>query len=354
MKEVALSRNEREFLLASLAAGARLDGRSPYDFRAVDLNFGQERGHLELSLGPTKVLAQTSCEVVEPSPSRPAEGVIRYNVELSPMAAASFEAGRPSAAGVEVQRIVERTLKESRAVETESLCIVAGEKVWAVRVDITVLNHGGNLVDAVALAALGSLLHFRKPHVDVIGSEVTIHTLESHVPDPLSVHHRPLCVSFVFTGDEAGSAVVDPERKEEAVAVGTLSLALNVHREVCAIHKLGGVALSPDQLLECMEIAHVKAGELAARLDIALKADEAQRSGDAARPPSLLELSKRRMTAAARDPVEVDMMEAHDAGHGAAAAAAVATAAAPVPLAAGAAELFEGGVTDGGTAWDNS
>ena len=46
------------------------------------------------------------------------------------MAAASFEVGRPSALSVEVRRIVERGLKECKAVDCESLCIVAGEKVW--------------------------------------------------------------------------------------------------------------------------------------------------------------------------------------------------------------------------------
>jgi exosome complex component RRP45 len=174
-------------------------------------------------------------QVVEPSSHRPAEGVIRYSVEFSPMAAPSFQAGRPLPAAVEVLRVVERALKESRAVETESLCIVAGEKVWAVRVDITVLDHCGNIADAVAFAALASLLHFRKPHVEVIGSEVTIHTLQSHAPDALSVHHRPVCVSFAFVGEGAETAAVDPSLVEEEVAVGSLTMALNVHRELCAV-----------------------------------------------------------------------------------------------------------------------
>ena len=151
------------------------------------------------------------------------------------MAAPSFQTGRPPPAAVEVLRVVERALKESRAVETESLCIVAGEKVWAVRVDVTVLDHCGNLADAVALAALASLLHFRKPHVEVIGSEVTIHTLQSHTPDALSVHHRPVCVSFAFVEDGSEAAAVDPSLVEEEVAVGSLTLALNVHRELCAV-----------------------------------------------------------------------------------------------------------------------
>lgn len=33
--------------------------------------------------------------------------------------------------------------RESKAVDTESLCILAGRSVWAIRVDIHVLDNGG-------------------------------------------------------------------------------------------------------------------------------------------------------------------------------------------------------------------
>ena len=47
-------------------------------------------------------------------------------------------------------------VRAGKAVDCESLCIVAGEKVWSVRVNIHVLDHSGNLIDAVTLAALAS------------------------------------------------------------------------------------------------------------------------------------------------------------------------------------------------------
>ena len=45
------------------------------------------------------------------------------------MASPGFEVGRSSPVATEVARMLERCLKESRAVDTESLCIIAGEKV---------------------------------------------------------------------------------------------------------------------------------------------------------------------------------------------------------------------------------
>ena len=41
-----------------------------------------------------RVMAQVSCEVTEPKQTRPTEGILFVNVELSPMAAPHFEAGR--------------------------------------------------------------------------------------------------------------------------------------------------------------------------------------------------------------------------------------------------------------------
>lgn len=98
-----------------------------------------------------RVFAVVAAEVVKPFPDRPTDGFLHLSVELSPMASAGFDVrasaprarpralsptrsaslqgGRMSAQGIEIQRIIERSFRDSRAVDTEALCIVAGEKV---------------------------------------------------------------------------------------------------------------------------------------------------------------------------------------------------------------------------------
>ena len=61
------------------------------------------------------------------------------------MASPIFEAGRPGEEAIEVARLVDRALRGSRAIDQEALCVLAGRKVWSLRVDIHVLDHGGNL-----------------------------------------------------------------------------------------------------------------------------------------------------------------------------------------------------------------
>jgi len=74
-------------------------------------------------------MAQTTYEVQVPKATRPTEGLLLVNVELSAMAAQHVEPGRPSEASVQLNRLLEKCLKESKCIDLESLCIVAEEKV---------------------------------------------------------------------------------------------------------------------------------------------------------------------------------------------------------------------------------
>ncbi|EDO40802.1 predicted protein, partial [Nematostella vectensis] len=254
----------------------RLDGRGIYDYRKLRIAFSVERGHCEVQLGKTRVLAQVSCEITKPKTNRQTDGHIYINVELSPMASPAFEAGRMSELGVELNRFVERFYIESRAIDTESLCIVAGEKVWSVRVDIQVLDHSGNILDCACISAITALSHFRRPDVSVSGEEVTIHSEADRDPVPLSILHMPICVTFAFF-DNGELLLVDPNDKEEAVMDGHMMMALNIHREVCGAVMGGGVSLETDQIIRCSNIAVVKVAEITELIEKALAVDAKQR-----------------------------------------------------------------------------
>ena len=46
--------------------------------------------------------------------------------------------------------------------------------------------------------------------------------------------------------------IVDPSLKEEAAMQGGITLIVNPNKEVCAVHKAGGVAISSSQLFRCV------------------------------------------------------------------------------------------------------
>ncbi|XP_051475250.1 exosome complex component RRP45 isoform X2 [Apus apus] len=214
-----------------------------------------------------------SCELVAPKPSRPTEGILFFNLELSPMAAPGFEPGRQSELLVKLNRLIERCLRNSKCIDTESLCVVAGEKVWQIRLDLHLLNHDGNIVDAASIAGIVALCHFRRPDVSLQGEEVTVYTPEERDPVPLSIHHMPICVSFAFF-QQGTYLLVDPSEREESVMDGVLVIAMNKHREICTIQSSGGIMLVKDQVLRCSKITAVKVAEITELIQKALENDQ--------------------------------------------------------------------------------
>jgi len=137
MKDPILSNNERAFVEKAIAEGLRIDKRSLNEFRNLGMFFGKNYGSVIVLLGETKVFASVSCEVSNPKTTRPNEGTIYINVEMG---------SQQNEACIVVTRILERTIRDSHCIDLESLCIIAEEKVWNLRVDITILNNEGNVI----------------------------------------------------------------------------------------------------------------------------------------------------------------------------------------------------------------
>lgn len=267
-----LSNCETDFVKLAVSENKRVDKRGSKESRNVRVSFGLDRGCCIATLGHTKVLVQVSAEVIVPKPGRPAEGELFVNLELSPMAAPHFEAGRLGDYGVEVGRLLERCIRDSRCVDLESLCIVSGEKVWALRIDAQVLNHEGNIVECAGVAAMAALAHFRRPDVTVIGTDVTVHDPREREPIPLHLHHHPFLVSFAFY-DDGETVLTDPTDLEERVAEGVLTVGANSHEEICLLHQRG-CTVRGDLVLLCSRLASVRAKTIADVIKAELTKDE--------------------------------------------------------------------------------
>ncbi|KAF9466752.1 ribosomal protein S5 domain 2-type protein [Collybia nuda] len=268
---------EKEFLFSSLKQSLRLDGRLPLEIRTPILTFGSELGWVECSLGKTRVMAQVDAKMVKPPPERPFEGLITIHSEISPMASSDYEPGRPSEEEVTITRMLDKVLRRSDAVDKESLCILAGQRVWHIRLTLHFLADSGNMLDCACLAGMVALKHFRRPDVEVIGDEVTVHLPSERAPVPLSIHHTPFCFTFAFFPDPDTTPVLDPTQLEQRLSAGLFSISLNAQRELCVVQKLGGVPLPVDEVLRIVNIAVQKAGELNSLVEARLREDWACR-----------------------------------------------------------------------------
>ncbi|KAL2164403.1 hypothetical protein VTH06DRAFT_3619 [Thermothelomyces fergusii] len=272
-REAEPSLNEKQFVLQALQENLRLDGRELDQYRPLELTFGDQYGVADVTLGKTRVLAKATAEVAVPYADRPLDGIFTIATELSPMTSPAFEVNRPTETEVLLSRLLEKTVRRSGALDTESLCLVAGQKCWSVRVDVHVLSHDGNLTDAACFAVVAALRHFRKPDSSMEGGRLTVYTPAEREPVPLSWLHSPFCVTWSFFGDEGEIAVLDPTWLEEQVRVGSCTISLNRHGEICQIAKLGGAPVDAVALLQCTNVALTKVKEFSDLLDRKLAED---------------------------------------------------------------------------------
>jgi exosome complex RNA-binding protein Rrp42 (RNase PH superfamily) len=122
----------------------------------------------------SRVMAQVSAAVVKPYDDSPFEGIFTISTEFSPMASSSFEPARVGPYELILSRTLDNTLRRARALDLESLCILAKKLVWSVRVDVHFLDHDGGLVDAACVAVIAALSAFRREDVEIRGEEVEI------------------------------------------------------------------------------------------------------------------------------------------------------------------------------------
>lgn len=271
-RDLEPSTAESTFLLDALKEGLRLDSRQADEFRDLQIRFGQEYGIVEITLGQTRVLSRISASIVATLEERPFDGQFVVNAELTPMASTQFDGLRSSETELLISRVLEKAVRRARALDTETLCIVAGKQCWQIRADIHFLNHDGNLLDAGCIALLASLLHFRRPEVSVDGEEVIVYPVSKKVPVALQILHVPICVTFSFY--HGGSiSLLDVTKTEEVLREGEMTITLNKNKEICQVNKAGGIAIDANILMKCTRIAYVKTLDISARIDKAVKMD---------------------------------------------------------------------------------
>jgi len=225
MTEV-ISELMREHIHKLAASGKRNDGRAFDESRklVVQKNYIKTaEGSARVQLGNTDVLVGVKISVGEPYPDTPNSGVLSTSAELVPMASPTFESGPPRPEAIEIARVVDRGIRESKTVDTAKLCITPKEKVWIMFVDIHALDYDGNLFDAASYGALAALSCAKVP-ASMIG-------LADY---PLPVDHWPVSVTSAKIGR---TIVVDPNLDEERIANARITVTTDENGDVRAMQK---------------------------------------------------------------------------------------------------------------------
>lgn len=243
------------YALELLQKGKRLDERGFEDFRKIEVETGiinTAEGSARVRLGETEVIAGVKLNIGTPFPDAPKEGILIVNSEFTPLASPDFEAGPPSENAVELARVVDRGIRESKCIEMGKL-FIEDEKVWSVFVDIHIINHRGNLIDAAAIAAVAALHNAKIPKI------VDGKIMRGDYQGSLPVVHKPVTVTVCRLGDKL---FLDPVLEEEEVVESKLSVAFREDGYVCAMQKQGSGAIPFDELKKIIELAEKKTKQI--------------------------------------------------------------------------------------------
>lgn len=239
-----------------LLKGKRFDGRRFDEFRKISIEVGVSKkaeGSARVKIGDTEVIVGVKLDVVEPYPDSPNKGSLVVSSELLPLSSSRFENGPPKFPSIEIGRLVDRAIRESKFIEMEKLCIEEGKKVWCVFIDIYSINDDGNLIDASGIGALIALKTAQMPKYDKDTEKVNYGELTGE-RIPLSKE-----IPIIITAHKIGeSIIVDPVIEEEDASEGRISIGGSVDGTIFSMQKgdIGKIKLEEmKKILDITEIA---------------------------------------------------------------------------------------------------
>lgn len=236
--------------------GMRIDERKFDEFRKIKIETSvikKAEGSARILLGNTHVLVGVKLSVGTPFPDSPNEGVLIVNAELVPVASPTFDPGPPDENAIELARVVDRGIRESKCIDLEKLCIEEGKKVWMINIDIHVLDHDGNLIDASALGAIAALLNSNIPRYE--DEKIMYGIYEGKIP----VNDAPIAITVTKVSTKL---LIDPNLEEENALDARITISTNEKGEICAIQKGGIGFFTTDEIKEATNLSISKGKEL--------------------------------------------------------------------------------------------
>lgn len=251
-----------------LAEGKRFDGRIPEEFREISIELGAAKnadGSARVKLGNTEVLVGIKMNLGEPYPDSKDQGNLMTTAELRPISSERFETGPPRFPAIELGRVIDRAIRESKFIDLKKLCIKEGEKVWTVFIDMYSINDDGNLLDAAGIGALAALKNAKIPKYDekegkVLFGEYTKDKL------PLS-KNTPLSLTFHKIGK---NFIVDPTREEEDISEARVTIG-SYGNIISSMQKGELESLSIEEFNEILDMSEKVHKEIFKKLDKVLK-----------------------------------------------------------------------------------
>jgi exosome complex component RRP42 len=250
-----------------LASGKRMDERALDEHRELKIETGiipKANGSARVNLGNTQVIAGVKIATGIPFPDTPDKGILMVNAEILPLSSPFAEPGPPSEEAIELARVVDRGIRESKMVDLGKLNLVTGKSVIAVFVDCNIMNVDGNLFDATSYAVVAALRTSKMRRYVVKDDKVE--ATDEWIPVP--VEKTPVSVTLARIGDKL---VVDPSAEEEASMDMRITITTEDSGSICASQKGEASTISPALVLQAADTSIKVSKQIRARIVEATK-----------------------------------------------------------------------------------
>ncbi len=237
----------------------REDGRKPMDFREISIEnnpIKNANGSARVKLGDTEVIVGIKLDVGSPYSDSPESGVLISSAELTPIASVDFEPGPPRERAIELARVTDRAIRESKVIDFNKLCITPKEKIWMVFLDIYPINDDGNLFDAAVIGAVAALYNTVFPKYDE-KEEKVLHKELTKTKLPLSC--KPIMCTFYKIEDKY---ILDANAREKSISDCRVSIGTLDKKTVCAMQKGGEGTVTSEEILDLISEAFKRGDEV--------------------------------------------------------------------------------------------
>lgn len=242
----------KQRIIKYLSEGKRFDGRKPDEYRELSIELQPSKkseGSARVRLGKTEVIVGVKMDVSEPYPDSPNAGNLVVSAELLPLSSKKYEPGPPRIESIELGRVIDRGIRESKFIDFEKLCIKEKEKVWTIFIDIYSINDDGNLFDAAGIGAVAALRNARIPKYNEEEGRVAFGEW-SKEKLPLK-KETPLSITVHKLGD---SLILDPTTEEEDSSETRITIAIADAEVIHSVQKGNSREITTEEFDKTLEL----------------------------------------------------------------------------------------------------
>jgi exosome complex component RRP42 len=251
---------KKDTIQSLISAGKRIDDRDHLSYRDIFVKkniLEYSEGSALVRMGKSQVLCSVKIGMGEPFSDREDEGVLSTSAELMPSASYLFDPGPPTDEAVELARIVDRGIRAAELVDMKKLFVADG-KVLSIFLDIYVMDHDGNLIDASGLAAMAALQCTKMPKIE--NGQI----IKGEYEGVLDISKTVTTHTFAKINS---TLILDPCLDEERGMDARITLGISDEGNVCAIQKWGSGSFTQEDLEYAIDIAFKKSKELKKLID---------------------------------------------------------------------------------------